>query len=126
MPRIFGWFKDPGELVSCVKAVRFAAAVSVVLPKPGGQVLVLGPITHDLAPYPFLDIQHHIVRLGLSRRWAQKYAGVLLHGGLMICLDAQTPEVGDELKGFDVRDLRWVQVRSHPKISTLSPVISTH
>jgi hypothetical protein len=104
--------------------VRRSATVSVFLPKPGRQVLVIGPITHDLAPYPFLDIQHHILRLGLSRLWAEKYADVLAQGGLVLCLDAQEPQLAETLREFHVHDLRWVHAGYYPKMAQMTPALA--
>ncbi|AUW95112.1 hypothetical protein BXT84_15085 [Sulfobacillus thermotolerans] len=108
MPRTFGWFKNPGSLLSCIESVQRSAAVSVLMRQQDLEVLVMGPLTRFVAPYPFLDVQHHIYRLGLNRSWAKKYADILEKGGLVVCLESPEHAFTDELSRYHAQDLQLV------------------
>lgn len=108
MPRIFGWFKNPQTLLSCIETIQASAAVSVLLRQPDLAVLVLGPLTHAVAPYPFLDVQHHIYRLGMNRTWAKKYADILEQGGLVMCVESPEQVFKAVLERYHAQDLQLV------------------
>ncbi len=89
MPRAFGWFKDPHALITCVNDVKGRTRVSVIIANPNprnSEVLVYGPLSRDLACYPFLDLLHHIRRLGMEQRLARRYTEVIASGGVVICV----------------------------------------
>ncbi|OLZ11675.1 hypothetical protein [Sulfobacillus thermosulfidooxidans] len=108
MPRIFGWFNNSQTLLSCIERIRHSGMVSVLLRQPNERVLVMGPLTKDVGPYPFLDVQHHIRRLGLPRPWAEKYTRILEKGGVVVCVDVAEPSFTDILSQYQARDLTLI------------------
>lgn len=91
MPQIWGMFRDQSALMSCVRECAAHARVSVLLPKnapPGiDRVVVLGPLTRLVSPYPFLDIPHHLRRLGIDRDTASRYTDGLSRGWCIVCIE---------------------------------------
>lgn len=111
MPRAFGWFKDPHALMRCVTDVKRRAAVSVIIANPNtrnSEALVYGPLSRDLACYPFLDLLHHIRRLGMERAMARRYTEVVASGGVVICVEADRVNPANWLYPHRARDLALV------------------
>lgn len=107
MPRAWAWFHNPTAVLSLVDELGEQNRVSVFLrdPKEQDNVVVLGPITRDMACYPFLDICHQIRRFGVKKAVAEHYSRVLRRGGAVVCVE--TADIGamralDELKARDV------------------------
>jgi hypothetical protein len=89
--QIWGMFRDPSALLSCVRECAKEARVSVFLPNltpsTRDQVLLLGPLTRFLSPYPFLDVTRHLRRLGMDSQTASCYADGLSKGWCVVCID---------------------------------------
>lgn len=105
MPRVWAWFSEPSRVLSLID--QLGSAVSVLLRDPEVQenVVVLGPITRDMACYPFLDVPHQIRRFGIRRDDAEHYCRVLQRGGAVVCVDssdASTLQLLDHLAARDV------------------------
>lgn len=112
MPRAFGWFKDPHALIQCVADVKRWAAVSVIIANPNirsREVLVYGPLSQDLRCYPFLDLLHHIRRLGMERAMAHRYAEVVSSGGMVVCVDDDRANPTTWLSPHGARDLALIR-----------------
>ncbi len=109
--RAFGWFQDHNALLDCVTGVQGRAAVSVLMPNPEtheSHVVVLGPLSHDFACYPFLDMWHHILRLGMDRSLARHYAEILFKGGVVICVEDNRNNPTTWLQHYPVHDMALV------------------
>lgn len=92
--------------------------VSVLFRQGDARVLVMGPLTHDVGPYPFLDVQHHIRRFGLPPQWAKKYTRILEKGGVVICVDTPSPYCTDILIEYEAHDLNLV-----PTLPKINPTV---
>jgi hypothetical protein len=92
MPQVWGMLRDPDELLACVRAGLTEGRVSVLLPWPPAAVLVLGPLTREISPYPFLDLPRHLILLGLDRRTALRFAHGIARGWCLICLERQNAQ----------------------------------
>ncbi|MCL5115682.1 MAG: hypothetical protein M1272_00830 [Firmicutes bacterium] len=112
MPRAWAWFHNPSTVLSLVNQLGDDTQVSVLMQDPDQQdVVVLGPISRDMACYPFLDVCRQMRRFGVRRTLAEHYARVLRRGGAVICLetpDITTMRVLDELNAKDVFSLSGV------------------
>ncbi len=115
MPRIFGWFNNSASLLSCQDKIQNMGILSLLLRKSRDSVVVVGPLSHDLSPYAFLDLSRQIRLLGLSRPWAEKYAHVLEQGGIVICIDMPESSPLDVLKPHDFRDPKMVPAPGNVK-----------
>ena len=107
MPRIWAWFEKPATVLTLMDKLGGTDRVSILVRDPRAQhdVVVMGPLTRDMACYPFLDVPHHIRRLGLRRPDAEQYAHALRRGGAVVCLDDGddgTIEMLSDLKAQDV------------------------
>lgn len=74
-------------------------------PEAHDRVMVMGPLRHDMACYPFLDVCHQIRRLGVKKGLAEHYARVLHRGGAVVCVetpDVQAVRLLDALNAQDV------------------------
>lgn len=93
MPQVWGMLRDPDVLLSCVRACLQESSVSVLLPWRSDDapesVMVLGPLTREVSPYPFLDLTRHFLRLGMDRRTAVRYADGIAQGWCIICIDGR-------------------------------------
>ncbi len=109
MPRIFGWFNNSASLLSCQDKIQNMGILSLLLRKSRDSVVVVGPLSHDLSPYAFLDLSRQIRLLGLARPWAEKYAHVIEKGGIVICIDMPLESFPcDGFKSYQVRDPKLV------------------
>lgn len=109
MPRAWGWFPDPRSVLSIVESQRAGSRISCLFPapelEPPQEIVVVGPISQEMSCYPFLDLIHHIRRLGVGVRMAQHYNNVLRHGGLVVCLDLIDADPKEYLATFEARDV---------------------
>ncbi|MCY0878248.1 MAG: hypothetical protein OWU84_04850 [Firmicutes bacterium] len=98
MPRVWAWFHNPSAVISLVNQMGQDHRVSVILldPQDPRDVLVLGPLTRDMACYPFLDVLHQLRRFGVKKSMAEVYAEVLRQGGAVVCIDT------DDRRAFGV------------------------
>lgn len=117
MPRLFGWFNDSLSLLSCLDDIQNVGIVSLLLRESREHVVVVGPLSHELNLYPFLDLSHQIRLLGLARPWAEKYAHVIEKGGIVICIDMP-------LESFPCDGFKSYQVRDPKLVPTLGPEIT--
>lgn len=111
MPRAFGWFYDPRTLMQCVLEVKSRARVSVIIANPKTQsteVLVYGPLSRDLGCYRFLDLLHHMRRLGMERTMAHRYTEVVARGGAVVCVQDDLANPALWLSPYRARDLALV------------------
>lgn len=94
MPRVWAWFHNPSAVLSLVDELGNENQVSVMLrdPKDQQDVVVMGPISRDMACYPFLDVQHQFRRFGVKKAVAEHYARVIGRGGAVVCVEA--PDIG--------------------------------
>lgn len=109
MPCVWGWFSDLYAFREFVEAHRSTAKISVWVRPPGkrfNEVVVVGPQSRDVAPYPFLDACHHLRRLGLDIAHARRYAQKLLEGAQLLCLEAEPgafDHIRDGFPGYDAQ-----------------------
>lgn len=107
MRRVWAYFDEPSSVLSLVDQLGGTDHVSILVRDPGAQyeVVVMGPITHDMACYPFLDVPHQIRRFGVTRSEADHYVRVLRRGGAVVCLhqcDSGTRRVLDALEAQEI------------------------
>ncbi len=107
MARAWAWFYKPSAVLSLVQELGDENRISVLFRDPEEQkdVIVIGPITREMACYPFLDVRHQIRRFISKKAIAEHYARVLARGGAVVCID--TPDDGTfrtlgELHAHDV------------------------
>ena len=110
--RAFGWFRDHNAVFDCVFAAHNQAKVSVLMPEihsPNeGQLIVLGPLSHDFACYPFLDIWRHIRRLGIEQGLARRYADIFSKGAVIVCVEDCVTNPLTWLRPYPVHDVALV------------------
>lgn len=89
MERAWAWFHDPSMVLPLVKELDGDSRISLLVqdPEDHQDVMVVGPLSHDMACYPFLDIPHQIRRFGVRKSLAEHYTRVLYHGGAVICVE---------------------------------------
>ncbi|AEW06831.1 hypothetical protein Sulac_3388 [Sulfobacillus acidophilus DSM 10332] len=89
--RTWGWFHDPKAMLALLKHQARQPAIDISLimadPKHPEQILVLGPLSDEMACYPFLDVTHHFRRLGVKRSLAEHYIRVIQAGGIVVAVD---------------------------------------
>lgn len=109
--RIWGWFGDPETLATCVKQYSSTANVSLWMRRQDlaeNDVVVVGPQSQEVSPYPFLDVRHHMKRLGIVEPWASRYTEKIAQGAPVVCIEtasAPSDDVGQSFIGHDP----WIQ-----------------
>jgi hypothetical protein len=105
--RIWASFEQPAAVLSLVDELGGTDRISVLVrdPRARSDVVVLGPLIQDMACYPFLDVPHHIRRLGLGRGDAEQYARVLRRGGAVVCVDEGVDGAVELLTNFEAHDV---------------------
>lgn len=107
MPRAWAWFHNPRTVLSLVSQLGDDTRISLIVKDPEAQesVMVMGPISRDMACYPFLDVCRQIRRFGVKRALAEHYARVLRRGGAVVCVetaDVAAMRILEELEAQDV------------------------
>ena len=91
MSQVWGMFRDTNALLSCVRECAHEARVSVFVPEDDppdvDRVVLFGPLVRTLSPYPFLDLPHHLRRLGIDSPTASRYTEGLSRGWCLVCID---------------------------------------
>lgn len=107
MARIWASFEKPAAVLSLVDELGGTERISVLVRDPRGRqdVVVLGPLIQDMSCYPFLDVPHHIRRLGLRRWDAEQYVQVLRRGGAVVCLDEGIDGAVELLAHYEAHDV---------------------
>lgn len=105
MPRMWAWFDQPSRVLSVLDQLGGTVSVLVRDPKVQEDVVVMGPITRDMACYPFLDVPHQIRRFGVRRQEAEHYVQALLRGGAVVCVDSGDANTKQVLDQFDAQDV---------------------
>lgn len=107
MPRTWAWFHNPQTVLSLVSELGEATHVSLLVKDPDAQesVMVMGPLSRDMACYPFLDVRHQIRRLGVKRALAEHYTRVLARGGAVVCVDTEGSGTVEILNHLDAQDV---------------------
>lgn len=107
MPRVWAWFYEPSAVLSLVEELGDEHRVSILVrdPKDREDVIVMGPITRDMACYPFLDVRHQIRRLGVKKSLAEHYTRVLQRGGAVVCVETPDKNTMRALGHLDARDV---------------------
>ncbi len=91
MPRVWVWFKEPSRVLPLIE--QLGNQISVLVRDPtADNLVVMGPITRDMACYPFLDVPRHMRRFGLRREAAEQFCRILSHGGAVVCVDDENSE----------------------------------
>lgn len=112
MPRIWGWFGDSQSLVQSLKSFAAGANVSLWMRRAdlsADTIVVVGPQSHEVAPYPFLDACHHLVRLGIDPKIASRYAEKLSQGASIVCIEANAEQLAQSQPRFLGQD-PWVGI----------------
>lgn len=104
MPQVWAWFNEPSRVLALVEEI---GGVSVLLrdPKMQDDVVVMGPVTRDMACYPFLDVPHQIRRFGMRRSEAEHYVKILRTGGAVVYIDNGDPDTKSVLDQLEARDI---------------------
>ncbi len=107
MSRTWAWFHNPRTVLSLVDELGEDTRVSLLIKDPDAQesVMVMGPLSRDMACYPFLDVRHQIRRLGVKKPLAEHYTQVIARGGAVVCVETRNDEAVDVLNGLDARDV---------------------
>ncbi len=79
-------------ILACVVEYARDCRITVLLPFPESQVVVLGALTGALNVYPFLDLPRHLRHLGLDQRTAATYTDGLIAGWCVLCIDGPRAE----------------------------------
>lgn len=107
VPRIWAWFHNPSTVLSLVDTVSEQDHISVMFRDPDNEhdVVITGPIIRDMACYPFLDVAHHMRRLGMKKSLANHYARVIQRGGAVVCIEAPDTHAVNTLNQLDAHDV---------------------
>lgn len=106
--KIWGWFQDPEVMLACLHSLTGDATVSIAFRWPEGatnEVTVVGPLGRDLACYPFLDLVHHLRRLGFNPQTAERYRRAVESGAVLVCVEGGQRRIVDLLTRHHARDL---------------------
>jgi hypothetical protein len=86
-------------------------SIIVVDPREPHDVIIVGTIVRDMRCYPFLDVHHHLRRLGVTRTVAEYFMQVLRHHGALVGVDSTTWETIQTLGSLGARD---IMILGHP------------
>ncbi|NMP22559.1 hypothetical protein [Sulfobacillus harzensis] len=107
MPQTWAWFHNPRTVLSLVRKLGEGTRVSLLVRDPEAQesVMVMGPLSRNMACYPFLDVRYQIRRFGITKSLAEHYTRVIARGGVVVCIESADSDALGVLHDLDAQDV---------------------